>query len=304
MGSSDYPVRVAEIETRLSVLKKRQNRMMLLSVASSTLFVASVMTLFIHQDLVYGLFGLTQQVEQLHLPHSIDPSVFDLEQQADYLSNLLSWFGWLFLKVISSFIGAFIVVGFLKKIQFFRIRFQSFILKFIAWLIGFILLWGGLTYVQYDLKDDDATAHYELTHYDQTIQQSQIAQYLKASAVDETVQDYVLAQTALLHQPTDQNTATAYMARLMQAERTDPHFLEYGFKPEQLWSMQQQLYGQAQTPLAKTVEAEVVRANHWSDIFQMFLFVLAGIGLFFGAIFYLLSSRLKGRTLRIEQKVY
>ena len=100
MGSSDYPVRVADIETRLSVLKKRQNRMMLLSVASSTLFVASVMVLFIHQDLVYGFFGLTQQVEQLHLPHSVDAALLDVGQSTDYLSNLLSWFGWLFLKVI------------------------------------------------------------------------------------------------------------------------------------------------------------------------------------------------------------
>ena len=303
MSSSDYPVRVADIETRLSVLKKRQNRMMLLSVASGALFVASFMVLFIHQDVIYGLFGLTQQVEQLHLPHSIDVNVLDVGQQTDYLSNLLSWFGWLLLKVIGAFIGAFMWIGFLKKFQFFRIRFQSFVLKFVGWVVGFILLWGGLSYIQYDIKDDEANAYHELTHYDQSIQKSQIAQYLKASSVDPTVQDYLLAQTALLHKPSDQDVATAYMAKLMQAERTNPHFMEYGFKPEQLWSMQQQLYGQAHTPLAKSVEAEVIKANYWSDIFQNILFVVAGFAVFLSLIFYLLSNRLKGRTARIEHNV-
>ena len=304
MSSSDYPVRVADIETRLSVLKKRQNRMMLLSVASGALFVASFMVLFIHQDVIYGLFGLTQQVEQLHLPHSIDVNVLDVGQQTDYLSNLLSWFGWLLLKVIGAFIGAFMWIGFLKKFQFFRIRFQSFVLKFVGWVIGFILLWGGLSYIQYDIKDDEANAYHELTHYDQSIQQSQIAQYLKASSVDPTVQDYLLAQTALLHKPSDQDVATAYMAKLMQAERTNPHFMEYGFKPEQLWTMQNQLFNQTLTPMAESVSKQVAQAEILNRVvYWALLFIIVVTALISMAMF-ILASRIKSRVIRIEQRLY
>ncbi len=52
-----------------------------------------------------------------------------------------------------------------------------------AWLIAFILLWSGLTYVQYDLKDDESEAFQQIVHYDKNIQQSEIAQYLQQSQI-------------------------------------------------------------------------------------------------------------------------
>ncbi len=91
----------------------------------------------------------------------------------------------------------------LKEFQFFRIRFQSFVLKFVGWLLSFILLWSGLTYVQYDLKDNDQAAYQKWVQYDKNIQDSRLAQELKEAEVATTVQAYLYAQAALLHKPVD-----------------------------------------------------------------------------------------------------
>jgi hypothetical protein len=50
---------------------------------------------------------------------------------------------------------------------------------------------------------------------------------------------------------------------LIREERQDPHFMEYGFKPEQLWIMQQQLYGKAVTPLAQSVQNKRIKHNNF-----------------------------------------
>lgn len=299
----DYPVQVQQIETGITVLKRRQKKLMFSSIGMSIIFIVSLFTLFVQQDIVLSLFGLSQQVEQLHLPYSIDANLRDFLDQPDYLLNLFSWFGWLFLKVIVAFTGAFIIVSILKKFRFFLIRFQSFVLKFVAWLVAFIILWSGLTYLQYDLKDDEAKQYQAFVHYDKNIQQSDIYQYLQRSNNPEPVQSYVLAQTALLHKPVDRDVAIAYVSKLVQSERTDPHFLEYGFKPEQIWSMQHQLYGKSVSPIAIGVESQVVKANRWAEISQFIVAGMVVLSFIVSLFLYLLASRLKKRLMRISQQL-
>ncbi len=300
---TDYPVQVQQIETGITVLKRRQKKLMFSSIGMSIIFIVSLFTLFVQQDIVLSLFGLSQQVEQLHLPYSIDANLRDFLDQPDYLLNLLSWFGWLVLKVIVAFAGAFIIVSILKRFRFFLIRFQSFVLKFVAWLVAFIIFWSGLTYLQYDLKDDEAKQYLAFVHYDKNIQQSDIYQYLQRSNNPEPVQSYVLAQTALLHKPVDRDVAIAYVSKLVQSERTDPHFLEYGFKPEQIWSMQHQLYGKSVSPIAIGVESQVVKANRWAEISQFIVAGMVVLSFIVSLFLYLLASRLKKRLVRISQQL-
>ena len=51
-------------------------------------------------------FGLSTQLQQLHLPVSVDANLASIGGSPDYFFVLLSWFGWLILKIFS-FIGAF-----------------------------------------------------------------------------------------------------------------------------------------------------------------------------------------------------
>lgn len=299
----EHPVKAEQISTGLSVLNKRQNKLKLMSLGTSTLFILSLVALYVQQDFVYSFFGLTQTVQQLHLPLSVGAAVTEFQNQPDYFFNLVKWFGWLILKAIVSFIGAFIVIGILKRFRFFLVRFQSFILKFVAWLIAVILIWGGLTYIQYDSRSDEQEDQYQLVHYDQHIQQSEISQLLNESETNETTKAYVLAQTALLHQPMDKDVARSYVAQLVKAERTNTHFLEYDFKPEQLWAMQHQVYGKSVSPTAQSVEPTVQKANQWIDIVRMILLAFMALSLAISLFLYIIASRLKGRALRIQQQM-
>lgn len=96
----EYAVRPQQIEAGLVTLKKRQRNVVLLGITTSVFLIASVIGLFVQQDFVYGFFGLTTQVEQLHLPSSIDAQLMAVGQQPDYFVNLLAWFGWLFSKTL------------------------------------------------------------------------------------------------------------------------------------------------------------------------------------------------------------
>ncbi len=303
-AAKEHSVQAEDITNGLAVLKRRQTKLSLMSIGSMLLFAVSAIAIFAQQDFVFSFFGLTQAVEQLHLPYMVDEVVTQYQNQPDYFFNLLSWFGWLILKVVVSLVGAFIVIGVLKKIRFFYVRFQSFVLKFVAWLIAVIVIWSGLTYMQYDLKDDDHEEQYQLVHYDQHIGQSQIAQLLDETDANSTVKAYVLAQTALMHKPLDKDAATSYVAQLVQAERTQKNFIEYGFKPEQIWVMQQQLYGQAMTPIAKSMVPKVQQAQQISDIVQIILFAIAAFGAVLSLLLYVLSSRIRGRAERIERNIY
>ncbi|OTG81666.1 hypothetical protein [Acinetobacter sp. ANC 4648] len=295
----DYLVNIQPIEKRLLALQQRHNKIKLLSLGGGTLFLVALITLFFQHEIIYSYLGLSQQLKQLHIPFSVD--LVTQHSPSDYFVNLLSWLGWLILKFIVAFVGAFFVISLLKRIRFFYLRLQKFSLKIVAWLIAFIVLWSGLSYVQYDLSNDDQAAYSTLTHYDQNIQQSEIFQYLQQSNTQPAVQDYLLAQTALLHKPVDKDVATAYVSKLIQAERTDPYFLEYGFKPEQIWIMQHQLYAKSITPIAQAVEPLVVKANRWVQVSQFILIGVAGLSLIVSLILYLIALRLKGRLIRVTQ---
>ena len=299
----EYAVNPQQIESGVVALKKRQRNVMLLCISSTTIFLASVVALFLQHDFVYSFFGVTTELKQLHMPISIDSHLAALGQHSDYFTSLLSWFGWLILKLFVSFVGAFFVIHFLKKIRFFHIRFQSFILKFVGWLIALIVLWSGLTYLQYDLKHDENDAYAKAIQYDKNIQQSELAQYLQQADLDEPVKAYLLAQTALLHKPVDKDAAIPQVLALVKAEKSDPHFIEYGFKPEQLWTMQHQLYGKTLTPMAESVSRQVDQAAQISAFVKILIIAIVIVSAVLSLILFFLAQHLKGRALRVEQRL-
>lgn len=291
------------IQTGIVQLQKRHTRLRMISIGLSTSALFSAVALVFQQDFIYSFIGVSQTVQHLHIPYQMDAALTHYDSGADYFYNLLLWLMWFGFKLGACFIGAFVSIALLKKMRFFYVRFQSFILKFVGWLIAFMLIWAGLTYVQYQLKDDQAQQQYDLVHYEQQIQHSEIAQRLDELDADATNRAYVLAQTALLHQPLDRDTAMAYSAQLLQAERTQANFIEYGFKPEQLWSIQHQLYGKSMSPLAKSVDAKVLKADRVSQLGYIFLWtVLLGL-LVLAALCLGFASRLQRRIARIQLKL-
>ena len=294
-----YPTDIQNIEQGLKVLQRRKFNLTASAVLLSSIGVVSLGSIFFQQELVFNLFGVAQQVHQIHLPYIVDGQLREYIHQPDYLISAFSWLAWLILKLIVSFAGAFIIVSVLKKVRFFLIRFQSFILKFVAWLLAFIVLWSGLTYVQYDLKDDEDSEISTFVQYDQNIQQSDLYEYLQQSHIPETVQSYLLAQTALLHKPVDKVVATVYTEKLIKAEKSDSKFLEYGFKPEQLWTIQHQVFNQAVSPIAKSVENQVNRAIFWSNIVEKTLWMITTMSLFLSLMIYMVANRIGKRLQRI-----
>jgi hypothetical protein len=297
----EYAVNPQHIENGVSVLKQRQRNLMLLTITTTTVFIATIVAVLLQHDLVYSFFGLSSEVKQLHIVPALQDN---FAHQPDYFINLLSWFGWFILKLFVSFIGSFFFIRFLKKIQFFAVRFKSFVLKFVGWIISFILLWSGLTYIQYDLRDDDADHLAKMVRYESNIQESRIAKWLNENDVDGSVKDYLLVQTALLHKPVDKATAMVYSQKLIAAEKSDAKFLDYGFKPEQIWTIQHQIYGEAKTPLAKSVQTQVNKAEQFSKIVQFFTYVVMVLSFLFSVFLYLIASRIKARTQRIEQRIF
>jgi hypothetical protein len=125
----EYVVQPQHIEQGVVALKQRQRKLSLWCMLSAALFIASSISYFLQPDFVYSFFGLSAEIQQLHMPMSVDANLASLGHQPDYFLNLLSWFGWLVVKIMVSFIGAFILVHYARKIHFFYVRFQSFILK-------------------------------------------------------------------------------------------------------------------------------------------------------------------------------
>lgn len=300
----EYAVNPQEIKQGVVALKKRQRNLMLLGLTTSTVCIASVIGLFFQQELVYGFFGLSTQLQQLHLPVSVDANLASIGDSPDYFFALLSWFGWLILKIFASFIGAFFLVGLLKKFRFFYVRFQSFILKFVGWLISFIVIWSGLTYWQYDLRNDHEDAYQQVVYYDSNINDSEVARYLVDSDIASPVKSYLLAQTALLHKPVDLSAARPYVAQVVEAERQDNKFEQYGFKPEQIWTMQQQVYGKSLTPVAQSVDRQAQQAEQVSKITNVIIIGIAILFALLSLIIFVLANSIKGRSLRIEQRIF
>ena len=301
--SDEHQITETEISSGIVLLKKRQTKLSFYGFLSAGFFAVSLVSIFIQSDVVYSYFGLTQSVEQLHIPYSIEGILQSVQHQKDYFFNLLSWLGWFIFKIFCSIIGAFIAIHFLKKIRFFYTRFHSFILKFVAWLIAVIVIWSGMTFIQYDLRDDESEEQYELVSYEKNIQDSAIAQLMRVNDVNPTVKTYVLAQTALLHQPVDKNHATALVSQLVQAERVDKKFFEYGFSPEQIWSMQNQVYGKSVTPVAQSVENKVSHVKTVKRVVQTVLITLSVLFMLMMIMFYFLATSFKNRIQKIQDKI-
>ena len=294
---------VQPIDQRLDILKKRQRHLMIWFFLTSTFGVVIIASLFLQKEFIYRFFDLSVHVQALDLPYHVQELV-PFKQPVDYFFNLLSWFGWLFLKILVSFIGAFLLVSWMKKFKFFQQRFQAWTQRILAWVISFILLWSGLSYIQYDWKDETEQAYQQWMSYENNIVESQIAQDLKQANISSTEKAYVLAQVALLHQPVDRKTANVYVNQLIFAEKNNPvQFKEYDFKPEQLWVMQQQLYGKSITALTQPLDLRAQQAERVSQIVNVVLWGMIFLVAAFSAILYILAKHLKNRRVRITQKL-
>ena len=294
---------VQPIDQRLDILKKRQRHLMIWFFLTSTLAVVIIASLFLQKEFIYRFFDLSVHVQALDLPYHVQELV-PFKQPVDYFFNLLSWFGWLFLKIFVSFIGAFLLVSWAKKLRFFQRRFQVWTQRILAWVIAFILLWSGLSYLQYDWKDETKQAYQQWMSYENNIVESQIAQDLKQANISSTEKAYVLAQVALLHQPVDRKTANVYVNQLIFAEKNNPvQFKEYDFKPEQLWVMQQQLYGKSITALTQPLDLRAQQAERVSQIVNVVLWGMILLVAALSAILYILAKHLKNRRVRITQKL-
>ena len=298
-----YPLDTQHLQQGLVTLTKRQKRLAFLAVLLSTVGIVSLMTVFMQQAIVFGLFGLSLDIHQIHIPYAVDEQLRAFIHQPDYLMNAFSWFGWLILKVIVSSIGAFFIVSVLKRFKYFLFKFQSFVLKFVAWILAFIVLWSALTYVQYDLKDDEASEVASFIEYDQNIQQSEIYAYLQQTDIPDPVKHYLLVQTALMHKPEDKTVAKVYAEKLLNDERVDRRFQEYGFKPEQIWTIQHQIYGQSVSTIAKTVDPQIDKARFWSNIAQNILWLVTAVSFALSILIYFLASRIKQRLIRIDRQI-
>lgn len=294
---------VQPIDQRLDVLKKRQRHLMLWFILTSMLVVVSIASLFLQKEFIYRFFDLSTHVQALDLPYHVQ-ELIPFKQPVDYLFNLLSWFGWLFLKIFISFIGAFLLVSWVKKFKFFQQRFQAWSQRILAWVIAFILLWSGLSYIQYDWKDETKQAYQQWMSYQNNIVESQIAQDLQQADIEPTEKAYVLAQVALLHQPIDRKTANSYMNQLIAAEKRNPvQFKAYDFKPEQLWVMQQQLYGKSITAITQPLDLRAQQAERISQIVNIILCGLLILAIALSMTLYALANNLKKRRARISQKL-
>ena len=294
---------VQPIDQRLDILKKRQRHLMIWFFLTSTFGVVIIASLFLQKEFIYRFFDLSVHVQALDLPYHVQELV-PFKQPVDYFFNLLSWFGWLFLKIFVSFIGAFLLVSWMKKFKFFQQRFQAWTQRILAWVISFILLWSGLSYIQYDWKDETKQAYQQWMSYENNIVESQIAQDLKQANISSTEKAYVLAQVALLHQPVDRKTANVYVNQLIFAEKNNPvQFKEYDFKPEQLWVMQQQLYGKSITALTQPLDLRAQQAERVSQIMNVILWGLIVLVIAISTILYALAKQLKNRRVRINQKL-
>ena len=294
---------VQPIDQRLDILKKRQRNLMIWFFLTSTLAVVIIASLFLQKEFIYRFFDLSVHVQALDLPYHVQELV-PFKQPVDYFFNLLSWFGWLFLKILVSFIGAFLLVSWMKKFKFFQQRFQAWTQRILAWVISFILLWSGLSYIQYDWKDETKQAYQQWMSYENNIVESQIAQDLQQANISSTEKAYVLAQVALLHQPVDRKTANIYVNQLIFAEKNNPvQFKEYDFRPEQLWVMQQQLYGKSITALTQPLDLRAQQAERVSQIVNVVLWGMIFLVAALSAILYILAKHLKNRRVRITQKL-
>lgn len=290
-----------EIKLRLTTLQRRQKRLYVLAFAGLVLVILLAILSVVQQDLLLSFWDLSLSVQQLHIPASVDLSRFQTSELPHYLGRILSWIGWLILKICAVLLGGFISIRVLKHFGYFRQRFKSLVLKFVAWLISCIVIWSSLSYLQYYLSETEQQSYQVLLSYDENIQESVIAQQLAQGRELEAVKAYLLAQTALLHRPVDRAAAETYMQQLLISEQTQPYFAGYGFKAEQLWAMQQQLYGKSVSPIGQSMDHKALQAKKLSVVFKWIIYLVLCLTLFCTLLSYMLARNIQQRCRRVEQ---
>lgn len=295
---------VKDLSLSLTTLVRRQRHLYMMAMVSIGFVAVALFLLLIQQQLVLSFWDLSRSVQQLHIPASVDLTSFQSRELPHYLERFLSWLGWLFFKVFAVLIGGFLLIRLLKHVGYFQRRFKSLVLKFVAWLISCILIWSSLSYIQYTLTATEQQPYHMLLSYEQNIQESVMAQQLAQGRELEAVKAYLLIQTALLHDPVDQAAAQSYMQQLVLSEQTQPYFSSYGFKPEQLWAMQQQLYGKSITPIAQQLDVKAIKAEKTSQVVQVLLYLLLLIALLTALFCALFARNIQQRCIRIDQMMH
>lgn len=299
------PVQQHELQQGLSILHTRRNKMRILTVLSAVLMVLSAVAIFFNQSLVYSYFDLADSVKHLHIPISAHEIQDHIGQAPNYFFALISSIFWLALKIVMALIGATIFVVYAKKINFFKKRMHNFGKRFLAWVISFCLIMMASSAIQHQMteKSHEEEKYLELVEYKNNIQQSEMYQLIQDRQVEPTVADYLLAQTALLNDPADKDTAFAYVTKLITAEQNDPNFLSYGFKPDQIWAMQQQTHHKAVTPFAESIQEKMATADKIAGYSQWLWVIIFTSFAVFAFIFYGLTRQFNRRITRIENRL-
>lgn len=292
---------VKDLELGQLTLQRRYKRLYWLAIISAIVVVLTIVVSAVQQQLVLGFWDLSRTVQQFHIPASVDLSRFQTSELPNYLQRLLSWLGWFVLKVFTMLMGSFITIRVLKHFGYFQRRFRSLVLKFVAWLISCIVIWSSLSFLQQRMYETEYQPYRVLLSYENNIQNSVIARQLAQGREQEAVKAYLLAQTALLHEPADLAAAKSYVQHLIVSEETQPYFASYGFKDEQLWAMQQQVFAQSISPIAQQVDVKAQRAQQVSTLLQWLLYVLMGIFSTITLLSYVVGYHIQQRCQRIAQ---
>lgn len=299
------PVQQDQFMHGLTTLKRRRRNLQSMMMLGVCLSLVSLILLYFNQPLVYAYYEISPTVQHLHIPYSATQLQQDLGYHPDYFSQFFNWVLWFGLKLTSAFMGAILLIYFIKKISFIQRKLKGFLKTIGAWLLSFAVIWAAMTWFQQDIQPDDRQneRYSELVSYSDQIQRSEIYQYLDKSPINTPVDAYLLTQTALLHRPIDRDIALAYNAKLIDAEQRQPNFIEYGIQPQQLWAIQQQLYGKAVTPMAQKVQIQMDHANQIADRMHSIVLVLSIIFIVMTTLLMLLSLRFQQRLRRIDQKL-
>lgn len=303
MPLDDYAVDAQHISTGMLILKKRQRKLYLLYLLSLIVLMTSFILYVVQHEFIYSFFGLNTEVKQLHVPYGVDSRLAALQEQKDYFFKTLEWVLWLFIKTICAFWGAFLLIYLLNKMNFFAFKFKSLLLKLLSWITIFLLIWAGLTYLQIQLRTEKEKSYSQAIQYELDVEESEIANYLKDSQVALPIKHYLLAQTVLLHNPADLEAAKRFVDALIRAEKFDPKFKTYGFKPEQLWIMQYQVYGKTASKLGESVAQQAQQAEKLKKILNILILTALVISSLSSIILYILAYRLDGRLKRIAQNM-
>ncbi|WEH92988.1 hypothetical protein PYR76_16675 [Acinetobacter soli] len=97
--------------------EKRQRGLSVFGIAALSVCALAGLFSFALQPVIYGFFDLSTQIKQLHIPAGFEGQLF-VDEQPDYLITLLSWLGWLILKLTVSFLVLLFLYAYLKNSVF------------------------------------------------------------------------------------------------------------------------------------------------------------------------------------------